>query len=64
MNGQELATAVHYGLDPVFIVVDNGKYGTIRGNQERRYPGRVSGTDLGNPDFAVIARGYGIRTLP
>lgn len=59
MNGQELATAVHYGLDPVFIVVDNGKYGTIRGNQERRYPGRVSGTDLGNPDFAAIARGYG-----
>lgn len=59
MNGQELATAVQYGLDPVFIVVDNGKYGTIRGNQERRYPGRVSGTDLGNPDFAAVAKGYG-----
>ncbi len=59
MNGQELATAVQYGLDPVFIIVDNGMYGTIRGNQERKHPGRVSGTTLKNPDFAVVAQGYG-----
>ena len=59
MNGQELATAVQYGLDALFIIVDNGKYGTIRGNQEARYPGRVSGTTLKNPDFAVVAQGYG-----
>lgn len=59
MNGQELATAVQYGLDPIFIIVDNGKYGTIRGNQESRYPGRVSGTTLRNPDFAAMAETYG-----
>jgi acetolactate synthase-1/2/3 large subunit len=59
MNGQELATAVQYGLDPVFIIIDNGKYGTIRGNQESRYPGRVSGTTLRNPDFAAMAETYG-----
>jgi len=59
MNGQELATAVHYGLDPVFIIINNGKYGTIRGNQEARYPGRVSGTTLTNPDFAAMAISYG-----
>src|SRR5690606_19064431 len=35
MNGQELATAVQYGLDPVFIVVNNGMYGSIRMHQER-----------------------------
>ena len=57
MNGQELATAVQYGLDPIFIVIDNGMYGTIRTNQERKHPGRVSGTLLTNPDFAVVARG-------
>ena len=59
MNGQELATAVQHNLDPVFIIVDNGMYGTIRGNQEEKYPGRVSGTQLGNVDFATLARGYG-----
>ena len=66
MNGQELATATGY-LPPdrrgqlVSIVVDNGTYGTIRMHQEREYPGRVSGSDLFNPDFAALARAYGWR---
>ncbi len=59
MNGQELATAVQYRLNIVFIVVDNGMYGTIRMHQERDYPARVHGTDLVNPDFAALARAYG-----
>ena len=59
MNGQELATAVQHGLRIVFVVIDNGMYGTIRMHQEREYPGRVSGSDLGNPDFAALARAYG-----
>jgi acetolactate synthase-1/2/3 large subunit len=59
MNGQELATAVQYGLAVIFVVVDNGMYGTIRMHQERNYPARVSGTDLKNPDFAALARAYG-----
>ena len=59
MNGQELATAVQYRLPIVFVVIDNGMYGTIRMHQERHYPGHVSGTDLVNPDFAMLARAYG-----
>ncbi len=59
MNGQELATAVQYGLAVIFVVVDNAMYGTIRMHQERHYPARVSGTDLVNPDFAALARAYG-----
>jgi acetolactate synthase-1/2/3 large subunit len=59
MNGQELATAMQYGLAVVFVVVDNGMYGTIRMHQERHYPARVSGTDLRNPDFAALARASG-----
>ena len=43
MNGQELATAVQYGLAVIFVVIDNGMYGTIRMHQERNYPARVSG---------------------
>ena len=60
MTGQELATAVAHGANKlVVIVVDNGSYGTIRMHQEREYPGRVLGSDLGNPDFAALARAYG-----
>ncbi len=59
MNGQELATAVQYGLNVVFVVIDNRMYGTIRMHQERHYPERVVGTDLVNPDFAALARAYG-----
>ncbi len=60
MNGQELATAAQYGLKVIFIVVNNGMYGTIRMHQEREYPARVHGTDLSNPDFALLARAYGL----
>jgi len=59
MNGQELATAVQYGAAVIFMVVNNGMYGTIRMHQEREYPGRVHGTALVNPDFAALARAYG-----
>jgi len=59
MNGQELATAVQYELAIVFVVIDNGMYGTIRMHQERQYPARVYGTTLANPDFAALARAYG-----
>ncbi|WPB58378.1 thiamine pyrophosphate-binding protein [Xylophilus sp. GOD-11R] len=59
MNGQEFATAVQYGLAIVVIVVDNGMFGTIRMHQEREYPGRVSATQLRNPDFAAYARAFG-----
>ena len=59
MNGQELATAVQYGLDVLVIVVNNGMYGSIRMHQEKHYPGHVWGTALVNPDFADLARAYG-----
>jgi acetolactate synthase I/II/III large subunit len=59
MTGQELATAVQYKAGVLFIVFNNGMYGTIRMHQERAYPARVSGTQLQNPDFAALARAYG-----
>ena len=59
MNGQEFATAVQYGAAIVVIVVDNGRYGTIRMHQDRDYPGRVVATELRNPDFAAYAVAFG-----
>ncbi len=61
MNGQELATAAQYDVKVLFIVVNNSMYGTIRMHQERNYPGHVSGTELKNPDFAALARAYGLH---
>src|SRR4029450_6242501 len=59
MPAQELATARQHEAPIVVLVVDNGMYGTIRMHQERRFPGRVSGTGLENPDFAALARAFG-----
>ena len=59
MTGQEFMTAVQYGLPIIDVVIDNGMFGTIRMHQEQRYPGRVSGTSVVNPDFAALARAYG-----
>jgi acetolactate synthase-1/2/3 large subunit len=59
MTGSEIATAMQFGLAPVVLVVNNGMFGTIRTHQERDFPGRVSGTDLRNPDFAKYAESFG-----
>jgi len=60
MTASELATARQYDANVTFIVVNNGMYGTIRGHQERTFPGRPSGTDLTNPDFVRYAEAFGI----
>ena len=59
MTLNEMSTAVQHGAAVITVVANNGRYGTIRMHQERQYPGRVSGTDLANPDFAALARAYG-----
>ena len=59
MYPQELATAAQYGARLVVLIVNNGMYGTIRMHQERRFPGRVSGTDLAGPDFVALAQSFG-----
>jgi acetolactate synthase-1/2/3 large subunit len=61
MNMQELATVRQYGLHIIFIVVNNGMFGSIRMHQEMNYPGNVYGTAIENPDFALLARAYGLR---
>jgi acetolactate synthase-1/2/3 large subunit len=60
MTGQELATAGLEGTGPIILVFNNAMYGTIRMHQERRFPGRVVGTTLKNPDFRALAQAYGV----
>ena len=63
MTGQEIATAVQYGVKIIVIVYANGSFATIRLDQEAQYPGRNYGTDLVNPDFAALGNGYGALGL-
>ena len=60
MTGQELATSMLEGVGPIILVFNNAMYGTIRMHQERRFPGRVVGTTLHNPDFLALAKAYGV----
>jgi acetolactate synthase-1/2/3 large subunit len=59
MYPQELATAMQFGAAIIVLIVNNGMLGTIRMHQEREYPGRVSGTNLVNPDFVTFAQSFG-----
>lgn len=60
MTGQEFGTAVQSNAAIIVLLIDNGMYGTIRMHQEMYYPGRVSATNLVNPDFAALAKSYGV----
>jgi acetolactate synthase-1/2/3 large subunit len=61
MCAQELATMRQERLPIIVILANNGMLATIRMHQERRFPARVIGTDLVNPDFAGLARAYGVH---
>ena len=65
MTGNEIATAVQYRVNPVFIVSDNNCYGTITQHHDMRYPGRPyqAATQLTNPDFAVWATAFGAKGM-
>lgn len=61
MTGQELATAVHERLPIKVVVCDNSVFGTILMHQHRRVgAGRYQAVELSNPDFAALARAYGL----
>ena len=63
MTVQELATAVQVRAGVIFLLLNNSMYGTIRLHQERRFPSRVSGTALANPDFPKLAQAFGALGL-
>ena len=60
MAANDLITASATGAKVVFLVFNNGSFGTIRMHQEMRFPGRTVATDLVNPDFVALAAACGI----
>jgi len=63
MTIQELETAVRLKLPIIALVFNNNMYGSIRMHQEKAHPGRVIGSDLGNPDFVLLAQAFGAQGL-
>jgi acetolactate synthase-1/2/3 large subunit len=65
MTGNELATALQYGVNPIVIIADNSMYGTIGMHSYMRYPERpfMEGTRLTNPDFAAWGRAFGAEAI-
>ncbi|WNC11150.1 thiamine pyrophosphate-dependent enzyme [Pseudomonas coleopterorum] len=63
MTIQELETAVRLKLPVIALVFNNNMYGSIRMHQEKAHPGRVIGSDLGNPDFVLLAQAFGAQGL-
>ena len=58
MTGQELETAVRYGVKVLVVVFNNGMHGTIATHQARKL-GRTAGTEIGPVDCAAYARSLG-----
>lgn len=56
---QELATAVHHGINLVTIVFNNKSYGNVLRDQRNVFKGREIGALLTNPDFVKLAETFG-----
>jgi acetolactate synthase-1/2/3 large subunit len=62
-NVQELSTAVAHGIGVVTIVFSDGAFGNVKRIQQNSYGGRHIAVDLHNPDFAALARCFGMMGL-
>jgi acetolactate synthase-1/2/3 large subunit len=62
MNIQELATIKRYDIDVKILLFDNSALGLVRQWQEIFFDGNYSEVHLDdNPDFAGVARAFGIQ---
>jgi acetolactate synthase-1/2/3 large subunit len=62
MNLQELATAAEEGVDVAVVLLNNGHLGLVRQQQQLFYGERYHASRFhAEPDFAAIARGFGIE---
>ena len=59
----ELATAVKFGINVVALVFVDDAFGASIVDQQRRFGGRIIGTELHNPDFARLAETFGANGI-
>jgi acetolactate synthase-1/2/3 large subunit len=60
MTIQELGTIMHFRIPVKLIILNNSFLGMVRQWQEMFFKGRYASTELDNPDFLTIAKGYRI----
>ena len=61
MNLQELATAAEEGVNVKVVLLNNAHLGLVRQQQQLFYGGRYHASRFhAEPDFAAIARGFGM----
>jgi len=63
MNIQELATIVERGIDIKIVVLDNHALSIVAQFQRQNWKSHPSTGEKYNPDFAAIARAYGIAAV-
>ena len=62
MNIQELGTIMEQGVAVKIILLNNNFLGNVRQWQELFFNHRYSWTPMLNPDYALVAKGYGIAS--
>jgi len=60
MNIQELETAKRLGVGVTYIILNDNNYGLITWKQKRS-EGKSFGTELGNPNFKLLAESFGVK---
>ena len=63
MTMQEFGTVMQEGIGVKVVLLNNNWLGNVRQWQELFFGRRYSQTRMLNPDYALIARAYGIRTV-
>jgi acetolactate synthase I/II/III large subunit len=63
MTIQELGTILQSKIEVKIIILNNNFLGMVRQWQQLFFDKRYSGTEIENPDFVAIAKGYGIASL-
>jgi acetolactate synthase-1/2/3 large subunit len=57
----EIMTAVNYNIPLNILLFNNATMGLIRKNQTQQYQGRFIDCDFINPDYAALAKSFGIE---
>jgi len=60
MSAMELSTAVNYGLDIIWMIMNDSRLGIIYDLQKGLYGGRIAATTFQNPDYIQFGRALGI----
>jgi acetolactate synthase-1/2/3 large subunit len=63
MCAMEIMTAVNYGISLNIVLYNNQTMGLIRKNQHQQYDQRFLDCDFINPDYAALAKSFGIQYI-